>query len=92
MARFNDVEVTVDSILKNECPRGYKVGDKWLVKGGNTPQTEMCASAYNSIAPALRVLCMGGNHPWDSESGESAAMCPDSNVGLIFKLRRIESE
>lgn len=92
MTRFNDVEIIVDSVLKNECPRGYKVGDKWLVKGGNTPQTEMCASAYNSVAPALRVLCMGGNHPWDNESGATLAMCPDSNVGLIFKLKRIESE
>jgi uncharacterized repeat protein (TIGR04076 family) len=91
-ARFNDVELIVDSVLINECPRGYKVGDRRLVKGGNTPQTEMCASAYNSIAPSLRVLCMGGNHPWDTEDRATLAMCPDSNVGLIFKLKRIESE
>ena len=89
MAQMYDVEVTLESVTKNKCPRGYKAGDTWLVKAGNTPEKEMCASAYNSIAPAIRVLSMGGNHPWDSEEGVTLAMCPDSNVGLVFKIRRL---
>ena len=90
MVKINDVEVTLESVTKEDCKRGYKVGDIWLVKGGNTPEREMCASAYISIAPAIRVLSMGSDHPWDSEKGVTHAMCPDPNVGLVFRIRRLE--
>ncbi len=89
MPKLYDILVTIESITKNKCPQGYKVGDEWLVKGGKTPGKEMCASAYNSIAPAIRVLSLGGEHPWDADKDTSYSMCPDSNVGLVFRLRRV---
>ena len=45
MAESFKVMVTVESVLKGKCPRGFKAGDSWLIEDGKTPGG-MCASAY----------------------------------------------
>ena len=48
MAVRPSVKVTVHSVLKGECPAGFKVGDSWIIDSGKTPGG-MCASAYYSV-------------------------------------------
>jgi len=35
------VKVTVHSVMKGECPQGFKAGDCWLIENGET-QTMKC--------------------------------------------------
>jgi len=49
------VKVTVKSITKGECSRGFKPGDSWIIENGETP-SGMCGDAYTSIAPAISVF------------------------------------
>ncbi|MHB0886304.1 MAG: TIGR04076 family protein [Bacillota bacterium] len=48
--------------------------------------SEFCAAAFNSLWPHLRVLELGGRHPWDSEPGVTYVACPDPNKPVVFKI------
>lgn len=82
------VKVTVQSVIKGECPQGFKAGDSWLIEDGKTPGG-MCASAYNAVAPAIRVLRLGGEHPWDENKDVTYISCPDSEHGVIHEVTRL---
>lgn len=45
-----------------------------------------CAAAFHSLWPHLRVLELGGRHPWDRESGVTYVGCPDPNKPVVFKI------
>ena len=83
-----EVKVTVHAVTKNKCPQGFKEGDSWLVEDGKTPGG-MCAGAYNSIAPAIRLFRLGGEHPWDRDKDVTYISCPDSERILIYEVRRL---
>ncbi len=82
------VKVTVQSVSKGECPQGFKAGDSWLIEDGKTPGG-MCASAYNAVAPAIRVLRLGGEHPWDEDKDVTYISCPDSEHCVIHEITRL---
>lgn len=82
------VQVKVSSIMKGECPRGIKVGDAWLIENGETPGV-MCSDAYISISPAIRLLWLGGEQPWDKDRDVTYRSCPDSEVMVVFEVRRL---
>jgi len=82
------VKVTVHEVTKGQCPQGHKVGDSWLIKDGKTPGG-MCASAYNTIYPTIRVFRLGGQHPWDEDKDVNYVSCPDRKRWLIYEVRRL---
>ncbi len=82
------VKITVHAVTKNECPQGFKKGDSWLIEDGKTPGG-MCAGAYNSVAPAVRLFRLGGEHPWDSDKDVTYVSCPDPERILIYEVRRL---
>ena len=45
-----------------------------------------CAPAFHSLWPTLRVLELGGRHPWDSVEGVSYSCCPDPDRVVKFRL------
>lgn len=83
------VRVTVVSAT-GQCPQGFKVGDSWLIEGSAPPN--MCASAYHTLFPTLRVFRFGGSHPWDKEKGVTRIGCPDAIRNMIYELRIVEKE
>lgn len=48
--------------------------------------SDFCAAAFHSIWPAIRVLELGGRHPWDEEEGVTYACCPDCTKPVTFKI------
>jgi uncharacterized repeat protein (TIGR04076 family) len=85
----NKIKVTVHEVTKGKCPQGFKKGDSWLIPDGKTPGG-MCAGAYNSVAPAIRTLRLGGEQPWDKDKDVTYVSCPDPEVILIYEVRRLK--
>ncbi|MFC1953290.1 TIGR04076 family protein [Chloroflexota bacterium] len=88
MADVFKVKVTVESVLKDECPKGFKVGDSWLIEDGITPGG-MCASAYYAVYPTVRAFYLGGEHPWEENRDVTHIACPDSDRLLIMEVKRL---
>ncbi len=82
------VKVTVQSVTKGECPQGFKSGDSWLIEDGKTPGG-MCAGAYNSVAPAIRVFRLGGAQPWEKNEDVTYVSCPDPEHWVIYEVKRL---
>jgi len=89
MWKTYDIKITVDSVTKNKCNRGHKVGDSWLCKNGGTPDN-MCATAYISMAALLRSMWLGQEQPWKEAEYINYRCCPDPEVMVIYKIERIE--
>ncbi len=49
-----------------------------------------CAAAFHSLWPMLRVLELGGRHPWDAAEGETWVCCPDASKPVVFRLKAEE--
>jgi len=82
------VKVTVQSITKGECSRGFKPGDSWIIENGETPPG-MCGDAYISIAPAIRLFWLGGEQPWDKDEDITCRSCPDAEVMVVYEIKRL---
>lgn len=82
------VKVTIESVIKGECPQGFKAGDSWIIENGKTPGG-MCAGAYNSVAPAIRLFRLGGEQPWDSNKDVTHVSCPDPEHWVIYQVARL---
>jgi uncharacterized repeat protein (TIGR04076 family) len=82
------VKVAVHLVTKGECPQGFKVGDSWVIEDGKTPGG-MCAGAYNSVAPTIRTLRLGGEHPWDEDKDVAYVSCPDPKHSVVYQVTRL---
>lgn len=54
--------------------------------------TDFCAAAFHSLWPQLRVLELGGRHPWDKEEGITRVACPDPDKPTIFRIEAYEED
>ena len=86
MAESYQVEIKVVS-QKGECVLGHKVGDTWTME--STTPAGLCASAFNSFFPDLRVLRFGGALPWEEDKDTATVACPDALNPVVFRIRRI---
>jgi uncharacterized repeat protein (TIGR04076 family) len=82
------IKVTVHEVIRKKCPQGFKVGDSWLLEDGKTPGG-MCAGAYNSLSPAIRLFRLGGEHPWDKDKDVTYISCPDPESILVYEIKRL---
>ncbi len=48
--------------------------------------SDFCAAAFHSLWPHLRVVELGGRHPWDAVAGTTFVSCPDPNKPVVFKI------
>ncbi|MFC1873131.1 TIGR04076 family protein [Chloroflexota bacterium] len=88
MAGKHKVKVTVQSITKGACSRGFKPGDSWIIEDGETP-SGMCGDAYISIAPAIRLFWLGGEQPWDKNTDTTYRSCPDAKVMVVYEIKKL---
>ena len=51
-----------------------------------------CAAAFHSLWPALRVLELGGRHPWDAKEGCTLVACPDPVVTVNFRIEATDED
>ena len=51
-----------------------------------------CAAAFHNLWPQLRVLELGGRHPWDKTPGVTRVACPDPGKPTIFRIETYEAE
>ena len=51
---------------------------------------DFCAAAFHSLWPALRVIELGGRHPWDESVGVTKACCPDPEKPVTFRIEAYE--
>ncbi len=86
---LDPVRVTVVSVA-GTCPQGFKVGDSWVIEG--FAPNDMCASAYHTIFPMLRVLRFGQSFPWADENGAVRFGCPDRINCLVYEMKKIKKE
>ncbi|KAF0092529.1 MAG: hypothetical protein FD141_713 [Fusobacteria bacterium] len=49
-----------------------------------------CAAAFHNLWPQLRVIELGGRHPWDRDEGVTRVACPDPNKTTIFRIETID--
>ena len=73
------------------CPAKHKVGDEWVMKGGDdlwrTPN--MCMFAFSALYPNIQMLMYGGSYPWEPDSEAVLVPCPDSRNSVVFEVKRI---
>lgn len=74
----------VDIMGSGNCPSGFHVGQTWVVSDAVVPK-DMCAWAYNSIAPFITVLRCKGRFPWRDEPVVRVC-CPDADNPVVFLL------
>ena len=72
------------------CPF-FKKGDEFSFAFEHCP-ANFCSSAFHSLFPTLRVLEMGGRHPWDDEPGVTYSCCPDAGRPVTFRLEVVPSD
>ncbi len=72
---------------KGGCSYGYKVGDKFVVRGLRCPQ-DFCGAAYHCAFPALFALNFGARFFFmDDPEGIDTVTCPDGGK-IVFKVYR----
>ena len=74
-------------ILGVKTPKGDIFGDQIVTAVG---AMDFCASAFHSLWPALRVIELGGRHPWDESVGVTKACCPDPEKPVTFRIEAYE--
>jgi len=83
-----DMEIEVVK-AKGKCAYGYKVGDKWQVKGLKCIDG-FCGAAWHTAFPALFALNFGAKfHFMDNQDSIDTVTCPDGG-NIIFKVRRMD--
>jgi len=86
------IKITVVKVTNDEnagvCHM-HKLGDTFSCEFERCPGN-ICAAAWNSMWPQLRVVELGGRHPWDAEPGVTYVGCPDPNKPVVFKIEALE--
>lgn len=85
-------------IIVDTCPSDesgpchcHKEGQVFEFDFERCPQ-DFCAAAFHSLWPQLRVLELGGRHPWDTEENVTRVACPDPDKPTIFRIEVYEEK
>ena len=83
----NKVTIAIVDILEEgKCPAGHKIGEKFEYP---EDRGKICAAAYHSIYPYIRILESGGSYPFFEDEGNThSACCPDYLRPVVFKMTR----
>lgn len=83
------VSIEISEVLgKEKCPIGHVVGETFHYP---EDRGKICAAAFNSIYPYIRILESGGTYPYFEDNGNThKACCPDYQVIVVFKMTRKE--
>ena len=84
-------------IVVEKCPPNEEGKTCHIHKEGDVHEfgfeecpAHFCAAAFHNLWPQLRVLELGGRHPWDQQEGVTRVACPDANRPTIFRIEVIK--
>lgn len=84
-------------IIVEKCPADSEGNRCHFLKEGQVFEfdfercpMDFCAAAFHSLWPALRVIELGGRHPWDERVGVTKACCPDPEKPVTFRIEAYE--
>lgn len=84
------IEIEVENV-KGHCTRGYKKGDRWRVKGFDTPD-RFCGGAYTALYPIIVSFICGARFASEKDPDcKTKLACPD-NGSIIFKVTNFGSK
>jgi uncharacterized repeat protein (TIGR04076 family) len=84
------LEIEVGEVC-GHCHYGYKKGDKFEVKGLQTP-AGFCGAAYSILFPVLFAMNFGGSFSFEDDPNcKTGITCPDGG-NIKFKVRRKENK
>lgn len=88
----NPKEMSIEVVKANgKCCYGYKIGDKWDIKGLKCI-SGFCGAAWHVIFPALFALNFGAKfHFMDNQNSIDTVTCPDGG-NIAFKVTRKEAK
>ena len=89
MTTIHKVKVTVDSVTKGKCPRGFKESDSWMIQDNKTPGG-MCAMSYHTFVPLIEAFMFGGEFPYGDNKDVVYMRCPDSKRELVYEIRKLD--
>ncbi len=67
----------------------HTVGQEYTFDFERCP-ADFCAAAFHSLWPMLRVIELGGRHPWDKTHGMTRVCCPDYAKPVTFRIEAVE--
>ena len=80
------VPAEVDTGLVCNC---HREGQEFCFDFERCP-SDFCAAAFHTLWPMLRVLELGGRHPWDAVPGVTRVVCPDHKKPVMFRIEAYE--
>lgn len=88
------VRIIVEKCPEDEAGRPchmHEVGQVFEFDFERCP-SDFCAAAFHNLWPQLRVLELGGRHPWDKQEGVTRVACPDPGKPTIFRIEAYEGK
>lgn len=83
-----ETRVTVTEVRGDgKCPQGLKAGDAFTIREDGA---DFCNWAYCAIFPFISAMRYGATFPWEPNSEEAYACCPDPHRTVVFKIERLE--
>ncbi len=86
-------------IIVEKCPVSpegqpchcHEVGQEFEFDFERCP-ADFCAAAWHSLWPMLRVIELGGRHPWDAKEGIARVACPDPDKPTVFRIEAVHAD
>ena len=85
------VERTPVSTKNGSTCHCLKEGEEYQFDFERCP-ADFCAAAFHSLWPMLRVLELGGRHPWDATPGVTRVACPDPASTVVFRIETYDPD
>ncbi|MDD6435187.1 MAG: TIGR04076 family protein [Clostridiales bacterium] len=82
------VRIVVEKVPADEKGRTcncHQEGQVFEVPFERCP-ANFCAAAFHSLWPMLRVIELGGRHPWDGEENVTRVTCVDPEKPVVFRI------
>jgi len=87
---MNKFEIGIERV-NGHCPYAYKVGDKFIFNGFDTPNA-FCGGAYTTLFPIIVALNSGARFNFEKDPICKTKMaCPD-NGNIIFTVKLLSEQ
>lgn len=86
------IKIVVEKCQSDKAGRSchcHEVGQEFKFDFERCP-ANFCAAAFHSLWPQLRVIELGGRHPWDNKEGVTFVACPDPERTTVFRIEALE--
>lgn len=80
------VKIRIVEIMgEGKCPHGHQVGEEYSYP---EDRGKICANAFHTLWPAIRVMQFGGTFPWADEPDRTRLCCSDPKRPVVYEITR----